>query len=45
MDAIHRILTGQALTPRQLIGGGIFVLCWFIMDVIQFADMVRGWVH
>lgn len=45
MDALHRILAGQALTPRQLIGGGSFVLTWFVMDVIQFADMVRGWLH
>lgn len=44
MDALHRIITGQALTPRQLIAGGLFVLLWFLMDVIQFADMVRGWI-
>lgn len=43
MDAIHRILAGQALTRRELIGAGIFVMIWFVMDIIQFADMVIGW--
>ena len=45
MEALHRILSGQALTERQLIGAGVFVLAWFTMDVIQFLDMVRGWFH
>lgn len=44
MDALHRILTGQALTPRQLAIGGGFIMLWFAMDVIQFADMVTGWM-
>ena len=38
METLHRVLSGQALTPRQLFWAGIFVLVWFIMDVIQFAD-------
>ncbi len=45
MDALHRILTGQALTPRQLAIGGGFVLVWFGMDVIQFADMIHNWLR
>lgn len=43
MDAFHRIVSGQALTRGQLVGAGVFVAIWFLMDVIQFADMVVGW--
>lgn len=39
-DAIHRILSGQSLTPRELTGAGIFVLVWFGMDVIMFIDFI-----
>lgn len=39
-DAFHRVLTGNTLSRRQLIGAGVFVLVWFAMDVIQFADFV-----
>lgn len=45
MDALHRIVTGQALTPRQHAIGGGFVLLWFTMDVIQFVDMLHGWAR
>jgi hypothetical protein len=37
-DATHRLLTGQALTRSELIGGGIFVLGWFVMDFVQWFD-------
>lgn len=37
-DALHRILSGQALTRGQLIAAGCFVMFWFGMDLIQFAD-------
>jgi hypothetical protein len=43
MEAFHRILSGQALTKRQLTWCGRVVLVWMTMDVIQFADMVVGW--
>ena len=38
MDAIHRILSGQALTPRQLTFAGLFVAQWYLMDLIEFVD-------
>jgi hypothetical protein len=38
MDTIHRILSGQALTPRELRWAGIIVILWILMDVVQFAD-------
>ena len=38
MDAIHRILSGQSLTRRELVGAGLFVLSWWLMDVVQFID-------
>jgi hypothetical protein len=39
-DAFHRILTGQALTQRQLQIGGVVVLFWIAIDIIQFV----GWL-
>lgn len=38
MDAIHRILTGQPLTRKELIVGGVFVIVWFLMDLVQWID-------
>jgi hypothetical protein len=45
MEALHRILSGQSLTSGQLIAAGCFVGIWFLMDLIQFIDMVHGWLH
>ena len=42
MDSLHRILSGQSLTRPQLIGAGIFVGFWFLIDVIQFVDWLWG---
>jgi hypothetical protein len=42
MEALHRILSGQALTPRQLTLAGVFVSAWFLMDLIQFVDGLAG---
>jgi hypothetical protein len=30
MDALHRILTGQPLTPRELRIAGWIVVAWFL---------------
>ena len=43
MDTLHRILSGQSLTPRELAWAGRVVIVWLTMDVIQFVDMVVGW--
>lgn len=40
MDALHRILSGQSVTKRELTWAGVFVIGWFVMDVIQFADFI-----
>ena len=40
METLHRILSGQALTPRQVTLAGFFVLVWFGMDVIMFIDFI-----
>lgn len=40
MDVLHRILTGQCLTPRQITWAGVFILYWFGTDQIQFWDWV-----
>lgn len=42
MDAIHRILTGQTLTPTQLRIAGVVILLWILIDVIQFVDWLIG---
>ena len=39
-DIIHRILTGNTLTPRQLIMAGLFVAIWFLMDLVQFIAWI-----
>lgn len=40
MDALHRALTGQTVSKRELVIGGVFILVWFGMDVAQFI----GWL-
>jgi len=42
MDAFHRILTGQPLTPKELRIAGLLVLAWFFMDLIQWLDWLWG---
>lgn len=41
-DALHRILSGQALTPRELKLAGAFVILWFLMDFVQWIDWLVG---
>lgn len=38
MDALHRALTGQTITARELRFGGILILLWFLMDLSQWLD-------
>jgi hypothetical protein len=38
MDTIHRILTGTPLTHCELRIGGILVMLWFLMDLVQWID-------
>ncbi len=46
MDIIHRILSGNIrggsphVNRGELVAAGLFVLVWFAIDVIQFADFV-----
>lgn len=40
MDTLHRILSGQSVTKRELLFAGLFVAVWFLMDVIQFAFFI-----
>ncbi len=37
MDWFHRVVSGQALTRGQLIGAGVFVMFWFLMDLVGFV--------
>lgn len=38
MNALHRVLSGNPTRRVELIAAGIFVLIWFAIDVVQFAD-------
>ncbi len=38
MDPLHRILTGQTLSRKELVVGGTIVGIWFVMDLIQWVD-------
>lgn len=42
MTDIHRILTGQAITRKELMIGGILVAIWFLMDLAQWVDWLMS---
>jgi hypothetical protein len=41
LDHINRILAGRPITRPELLGGAIFVLVWFLMDLHQYV----AWLH
>lgn len=41
-ESIHRILTGQTLSRKELVIGGILVGLWFAMDLVQWIDWLAG---
>lgn len=45
MVDLHRILTGQAVTRKELIVGGCVVAVWFLMDFAQWVDWLWGKFH
>ena len=45
MDWLHRIMTGQAITPAELRVGGFLVILWFTMDLIQWLDWLWSKLH
>lgn len=45
MDALHRILSGQPLTSRELRIAGWIVIVWFLMDLVQWIDWLIGKFH
>jgi hypothetical protein len=38
LDPVHRVLTGQTLTRKELMIGGFVVAIWFVMDLVQWLD-------
>ena len=42
MDFLHRAFSGQSLSRRELQIVGWFLSAWFLMDVVQFADLQYG---
>lgn len=45
LDRLHRVLSGQSLTRAELVGAGVFVLTWWLMDVAQFVDWIWGKIY
>lgn len=43
MDALHRIVSGAPITPRELRCAGIFAFVWFLMDLIWFLSTLNHW--
>lgn len=37
-DVLHRILTGQTISRKELAVAGIVVGVWFAMDLVQWID-------
>jgi hypothetical protein len=37
-DTLHRILSGQTLSKRELRIAGVVVMAWFLMDLVQWVD-------
>jgi hypothetical protein len=42
-DFLHRVLSGQTLSPRELRIAGALVLIWFLMDAIEWSDWAFHW--
>jgi hypothetical protein len=38
MDWLHRAVSGQSISPKELRIAGIFVIVWFLMDLVQWLD-------
>jgi hypothetical protein len=41
MEWLHRAVSGQTITPKQLRIAGIFVIVWFLMDLVQWLDWLK----
>jgi hypothetical protein len=43
MDALHRIVSGAPITPREVRLAGLFALVWFVMDAFWFLSTFFHW--
>lgn len=43
LTRIHRVLTGQTVSPTELRVAGAIVLLWFLMDAIEWSDWLLHW--
>jgi hypothetical protein len=41
MDWLHRAVSGQPISPKELRIAGTFVIVWFLMDLVQWLDWLR----
>jgi hypothetical protein len=42
-DYLHRVLTGQTVSPTELRVAGIVVLLWILMDAVEWSDWLFRW--
>lgn len=43
MDYVHRVVTGQTISPTELRFAGVFCLVWFLLDAIWFTATLNHW--
>jgi UDP-N-acetyl-D-mannosaminuronic acid transferase (WecB/TagA/CpsF family) len=41
MDWLHRAVSGQTISSKELRIAGVFVIVWFLMDFVQWLDWLR----
>ena len=41
MDWLHRAVSGQPISTKELRIAGTFVIVWFLMDLVQWLDWLR----
>jgi hypothetical protein len=43
LDYLHRVFTGQTVSPMELRIAGFIVVVWFLMDAIEWSDWLLKW--
>jgi len=42
-DYLHRVLTGQTVSPTELRIAGLIILIWFLADMLEWSDWLLRW--
>jgi hypothetical protein len=43
MEWLHRVLSGQTVSPTELRVAGLFALEWWLMDHVWMIGTLLGW--